>query len=127
MGSRPLTFTAGRPISAAQAVRSAPNVVPFNRRGRPRAKFEPITSACSSKVAMPPSLTVDEEGISGWYGPKSVIVDFAHSHRGGHTTSGDEYWSNESETGLSLADCAAIAYVVMSTAFYPALALLFSS
>jgi hypothetical protein len=125
MGSRPLTFTVGRPIPTEQAAPSTANVVQFKKRGRPRAKFESVTSTRSSKAVMPPSSTTAEGGTSGSYESKRVIIDFAHTGRDGHTTKGRKGRSNESETGLTLADYAAMTYVVMSAAFYPALAFLF--
>jgi hypothetical protein len=125
MGSRPLTFAVGRPIPAARAAPSLTNVVPFNERGRPRAKFKPVTSTRSPKAAIPPSSAAVEGSTRGSNGPKGVIIDFAHTDRGGHTTKSHKYQSIESEAGLTLADYAAMAYVVMSAAFYPALAFLF--
>jgi hypothetical protein len=123
---RPLTFTVGKPVPATQAAPSSANVVPFNNRGRPRAKFEPITSAGSSKAVMPSSAAT-EGGTSGSCRPKGVIIEFAHADRGGHAAKGHKYRSNENETGLTVADYAAIIYVVMSAAFYPTLAYLFLS
>jgi hypothetical protein len=127
MGRRPLTFTVEKPIPAAQAAPSLANIVPFNKRGRLLAKFEPINSTRSSKTVMPPPSTATEGSTSIWCGPKGVIIDFAHADRAGHAANGHEYRSNENETGLTLADYAAIAYVVLTVAFYPALAWLFSS
>jgi hypothetical protein len=115
MGRQPRTFTVEMPIPAAQAAPSLANVVPFNRRGRPFAKFEPIPSTRSSR------------STSGWNGPKGVIIDFAHADPGTHAAKGHSCRSNENEAGLTAADYAAIAYIVMSVAFYPALAWLFSS
>jgi hypothetical protein len=123
---RPLTFTVGKPIPATQAAPSSANVVPFNNRGRLRAKFEPITSGRSSKAVMPSSAAT-EGGTSGSCRPKGIIIEFAHADRGGHAAKGHKYRSNEDETGLTVADYAAIAYAVMSTAFYPALAYLLLS
>jgi hypothetical protein len=113
---RPLTFTVEKPSPAARAAPSSANVVSFNKRSRPRAKFEPIapTAAAGGRT-------------SGSCGPKGVIIDFAHAVRGGHATKRHDSRPNESETALTLADYAAIAYVVMSAAFYPALAFLFLS
>ena len=122
---RPLTFTVERPIPAARAAPSSANVVSFNKRSRPRAKLEPIASTRSSKPWIPASAA--EGRTSGSYEPKGVIIDFAHADRGGHATKGHNSRPNESETGLTLADYSAIAYVVMSAAFYPALAFLFLS
>jgi hypothetical protein len=122
----PLTFTVEKPIPA-QAARRLATVVPFNMRGRLPAKVEPITSARSSKTVMPPPSAATEGSRSGWCGPKGVVVDFAHAHRGRHGAKGPKYRSNKNETGLTLTDYAAIAYVVMAVAFYPALAWLFSS
>jgi hypothetical protein len=127
MGSRPLTFTVGKPIPAAQAAPSSANVVSFNKRGRPRAKFEPITPTRSSKVVMPKSSAAAEGSASGSYGPKGVVIDFAHANRGAHAAKGHNFCTNENETDLTVADCAAMAYVVISVAFYPALAFLFLS
>ena len=126
MGRRPLGSTVKKPIPAAQAAPSSANVVPFNNRGRRLAKFEPIASGCSSKVMPPPSATA-EEGTSGPCGPRGVIIDFPHADRDCHAAKGHKDWSNENEIGLTAADYAAIAYIVMSVAFYPALAFLFSS
>jgi hypothetical protein len=120
-GRRLLTFTVEKPIPA-QAVPSSANVVPFNKYGRRLAKFEPIASARSSKTLMPPPSGATEGGRSGWCGQKGAVIDFAHAHRGRHAAKGPEYRSNQNETGLTLTDCAAIAYVVMTVAFYPALA-----
>jgi hypothetical protein len=124
MGGHPLTFTVEKPIPAQAAPRLA-NVVPFNKRGRLLAKAEPITSTRSSKTVMPPPSAATEGTTSGWYGPKGVIIDFPHAHRGGHAAKGHNYRSDENETGLTLTDYAAIAYIVMTVAFYPALAWLF--
>jgi hypothetical protein len=123
---RPLTFTVGKPIPATQAVPSSANVVPFNNRGQLRAKAEPITSTHSSKAVMPSSAAT-EGGTSGSCRPKGVTIEFAHAARGSHAAKGRKYRSNENETGLTVADYAAIVYVVMSAAFYPALAYLFLS
>jgi hypothetical protein len=41
MGRRPLTFTAEKPIPAAQVAPSSANVVWFNNRGRLLANFKP--------------------------------------------------------------------------------------
>jgi len=127
MGGRPLTVRIEKPIPAAQAAPRCANVVPFNKRGRLRAKSEPITSSRSPKAVMPPLSAATEGRASGSYGPKGVIIDFAHADRSGHAAQGHKHWSNESETGLTAADYAAIVYVVLSAAFYPALAFLFSS
>ena len=122
MGRRPLTFTVEKPIPAAQVAPSSANVVAFNNRARPLAKFEPITSTRSSKK-VPPSSVATEGSTSGSFGPKGAVIDFAHADRGG--AKGHKCPSSASETGLSGADCVAIAYIVMSIAFYPALAFLF--
>jgi hypothetical protein len=127
MGVHPLTFTVEKPIPAAQAAPGLANVVPFNKSGRLLAKFEPITSARSSKTGMPPPPAATEGTTSGWYGSKGVIIDFAHADRSGHAAKEHKYRSNENETALTVADYAAIAYVVMTVAFYPALAWLLSS
>jgi hypothetical protein len=76
---------------------------------------------------MPPSSAATKENTSGSYRPKCVIIGFAHADRGDHAADGHKYRSNEIETGLTVTDYAAIAYIVMSVAFYPALAYLFSS
>ena len=127
MGVHPLTFTVEKPIPAPQAAPGLANVVPFNKSGRLLAKFEPITSARSSKTGMPPPPAATEGTTSGWYGSKGVIIDFAHANRGGHAANGRRFRTNENEAGLTVADYAAIAYAVMSAAFYPALAFLFLS
>jgi hypothetical protein len=126
MGKHSLTFTVAKPIPAAQAAPSLANVVPFNKRSRLLAKFEP-TSARSSKTMMPLPSAVTEGSTSGWNGPKGVIIDFAHADRGNHAAKEHKCRSNENEAGLTAADYAAIAYIVMTVAFYPALAWLFSS
>jgi hypothetical protein len=127
MGWRPLTLTVEKPIPAAQAAPNSANVVPFKSRGRLRAKFEPITFTRSSKKVMPPPSAATEGSTSGSYGTRGIIIDFAHANPGGHTAMEHKFHTNENETGLTVADYAAIAYVVMSVAFYPALAFLFSS
>src|SRR5271169_1359014 len=114
MGSRPLTFTVGKPIPAAPAAPSSANVVSFNKRGRPRAKFGPTTSIRSSKVVMPPSSATVEGSPCGSYEPKGVIIDFAHANRSGHVAKEHRFRTNENETDLTVADYAAMAYVVMS-------------
>jgi len=126
MGSRPLAFTVGKPIPAVQAAPSSANVVSFNRHGRPRAKFEPITRTRSSKSVRPTSSAAAKGGTSGSYEPNGVIIDLAHANRGGHAAKGHRFRTNENETDLTVADYATIAYVVMSVAFYPALAFLLS-
>jgi hypothetical protein len=124
---RPLTFTVGKPIPATQAAPSSANVVPFNIRGRLRAKAEPLTSTRSSKAVMPSSAATEGRTSGASCRPKGVIIEFAHADRGGHAAKGHKYRSNENETGLTAADYAAIVYVVMSAAFYPAAAYLFLS
>jgi hypothetical protein len=126
MGGRPLTFTVEKPIPAAQAAPSSANVVAFNNRGRRRVKLEPTTSTWSSRKERPPPSAATEGSTSGPCGPKGVIIDFPHADRGCHAAKGHKYSSNENETGLTAADYAAIAYIVMSVAFYPALAFLFA-
>ena len=119
MGRHPLTATVGTP--AAQAAPSLANVVPFTKRSRLRAKFEPITSSRSSKVVTPPSARTDRS-TRGSHRPKGVIIDFTHAYRGAHAAKAHEYLSNENETGLAMSDYAAIAYVLVTVAFYPVLA-----
>jgi hypothetical protein len=82
MGGRPLASTVEKPIPAAQAVPSSATVVSFYKLGRPRAKFEPITTPRSSKVVMPPASAAAEGSTSGSNGPKGVIIHFAHADRG---------------------------------------------
>ena len=123
MGGHPLTFMVEKPIPAQAAPRLA-NVVPFDKRGRLRARIEPVTSTRSWKTGMsPPSATTEGSTRDR---PKGAIIDFAHAYRGGHAAKGHKYRSDENETGLTATDYAAIAYVVMTVAFYPALAWLFS-
>ena len=126
MGGHPLTLRVEKPIPAQATPRLA-NVVPFNKRGRLLAKLEPIASTRSSKTVMPPPSAATKGSTSGWYGPKGVIIDLAHAYRGGHAAKGPQYRSNENETGFMESDNAAIAYVVIAVAFYPALAWLFLS
>jgi hypothetical protein len=122
----PLTFAVEKPIPAQAAPRLA-TVVPFNKRDRLPANVEPVTSTRSSKTVMPPTSAATEGSRSGWCGPKGVVIDFAHAYRGRHAAKWPKYRSSENETGLTLTDYAAIAYVVMTVAFYPALAWLSSS
>jgi hypothetical protein len=126
MGVRPFAFTVEKSMPATQAVPNSPTVVPFNKHVRLLAKFESITSTGSSRAVPPPSAGT-EGSPSGWYGPKCVIIDFAHADRGLHAAKGHDYRSSENETPLTVTDYAAIAYVVMAVGFYPALAWLFSS
>ncbi len=121
MGKHPLAFAVEKPIAAAQAASSSANVVPFNNLGRRRAKFEPVTSTWTSKNGKPPPSAATEGSLSGPRGTKGVIIDFPHADQGGHAA------TNGNDTGLTAADYAAIAYVVISAAFYPALAFLFWS
>ena len=127
MGRHPPTFMAEKPVAAAQAAPCMVNVVPFNKRGRLLAKLDSITSTRSSKTVMPPPSEATEGSTSGSCGPKGVIIDFAHADRSGQAAKRHKYPSNENETGLTVTDYAAIAYVVMSVAFFPALAWLFLS
>jgi hypothetical protein len=126
MGRHPRTCTVEKPIPAAQAALRSANVIPFNKRGRLLAKLEPIAASRSSKTMMPPPSAATAGRTSGRCRPKGVVIDFAHADPGGHAAKGHEYRSNENETGLTATDCAAIAYVVMAVAFYPALAWLYS-
>jgi hypothetical protein len=82
-------------------------------------------STRSSGAVIPPSSAAAEGSTSRSYRPKRVIIDFPHTGRGGHTTKWHKYQSIGRETDLTLADYAAMAYVVMAVAFYPALAFLF--
>jgi hypothetical protein len=127
MGGRPLNFTVEKPIPAAQAASGLANVVPLNKRGRLLAKHGPIISTRSSKTVMPTAPIATQGGASGWCGPKDVIIAFAHVDRGGPAAEGDECRSNASETGLTVSDYVAMAYVFISAAFFPALAWLLSS
>lgn len=120
----PLTFTVEKPIPTQAAPRLA-TVISINKCGRLPAKVEPITFTRSSKTVMLPPSAATEGGRSGSCGPKGVVIDFAHAYRGRHAAKGPKYRSNENETGPTLTDYAAIAYVVMTVTFYPALAWLF--
>jgi hypothetical protein len=126
MGRHSLTPTVGMPIPAAQSAPSLANVVPFTKRSRLLPKVQPIPSTRSSKAVMPPSAPT-EGSTSGWRRPRGAIIDFAHAYRGGHAAKGHEYLSDENETSLTATDCAVMAYVVVTVAFYPVLAWLFSS
>jgi hypothetical protein len=127
MRRHPLICALEQSIPAVQAASSLANVVPFSKRGRPLAKFEPITSTRSSKTEIPLPSTATEGSTGGWYGPKGVILDFPHADRRGRVTKEHKYRPNESERGLAVTDYAAIAYVVMAVTFYPALAWIYSS
>jgi hypothetical protein len=127
VGEYPFNFTVEKPIRAAQAAPSLVKVVPFNRRGRLLARFEPATSTRSPKTVILPPSVATEGSTSGWYGPKGIIIYFAHTDRGRQAAKGHKCQSNADETGLTITDYVAIAYVVMSVAFFPALAWLLSS
>jgi hypothetical protein len=125
-GRHPFAVAVEKP-SPAQAAASSANVVPFYKRGRRLAKLEPIMSARSSRTVMPPPSTATGEGRSGWCRPKGGVIDFAHAYQDRHAVKGPKHRSNENETGLAPTDYAAIAYVIIAVAFYPALTWLFSS
>ena len=124
MGRHPLNLTVEKPIPAAQAAPSLANVVPFNKRGRPISKLGPITSTRSSKTVMPTAPIATEGSTSGWYGPKGVVIVFAHVDR---APEGHKCRSNANETELTATDYVAMAYVVISAAFFPVLVWLMSS
>jgi hypothetical protein len=132
MRGPPLSFTAEKAIPVAQPAPNLANVVPFNRRFNRRvrlpAKFEPVTSTNEerSPKTVTPLLSGATEG-SAWPGPDGVIIDFPHGNRHGHAPQEHDYLSGEDRVGLTAMDGAVIAYVVLSTAFYPAVAWLFSS
>jgi hypothetical protein len=128
MGIHSLTFEAEKAVPAAQVAPNFANVLPFNNRVRLLAKYQPVTSSSEArspkKVTRP--LLAGTEG-SGWSGPKGVIIDFAHANQDWRATQEREYLSSEKRAGLTAMDCAAIAYVALSAAFYPAMAWLLSS
>jgi hypothetical protein len=127
MGRHPLTFKVEKSIPTAQAAPGSANVVPFKKRGRLLAKFDSLTPTRSSKTVMPPPSAATEGSTSGWHGPKGVVIYFARTDRGGHAAKGHKYRLDENETDLTATDYAAIAYIVMTVAFYPALAWLLLS
>jgi hypothetical protein len=104
MGKWSLTFAVEKPTPAAQAAPSSAKVVPFNKRGRLLANFEPTTSPRTSEKMMPPPSAAIDGSTSGSYGPRVVIIDFAHADRDGHAAKRHEYWSSENETDLTAAD-----------------------
>jgi hypothetical protein len=128
----PLSFTAEKATPAAQVAPKLANVVRFDRRFYKRVrlstKFEPVTSTNEkrSPKKVTPLLLGETEG-SAWPGPEGVIIDFPPGNRHGHAAQGHDYLSGENRVGLTAMDGAVIAYVALSTAFYPALAWLFSS
>lgn len=125
MGRHPLTFTAEKAIPAAQAAPSLATVLPFKRRARLLTKFEPVTSTSEGRLPKTPRLARTEG--SGWSAPMGVVIDFARANQDGRAAQKHEYLSNETRHGLTAMDCAVIAYVVLSAAFYPALVWLLTS
>jgi hypothetical protein len=128
----PLSFTAEKATPVAQVAPNLANVVRFDRRFYERVrlptKFEPVTSTNvkRSPKKVTPLLSGETEG-SAWPGPESVIIDFPSGNRHGHAAQEHDHLSGENRVGLTAMDGAVIAYVALSTAFYPALAWLFSS
>jgi hypothetical protein len=130
MGGPPLSFTAEKAIRVAQLAPNLANVVPFNRRFSTRlpAKFEPVTSTNEERSPKKATrlLSGATEG-SAWPGLEGVIIDFPHGNRHGHAAQEHDHLSGENRDGHPAMDGAVIAYAALSTAFYPALAWLFSS
>jgi hypothetical protein len=130
MGGPPLSFTAEKAISVAQAVPNLANVVPFNRRFNRRvrlpAKFAPVASTNEERSPKKVTLSGATEG-SAWPRREGVIIDFPHGNRHRHAAQEHDYLSGENRVRFTAMDGAVIAYAALSAAFYPALAWLFSS
>jgi hypothetical protein len=132
MGSHPFSFTAEKAIPLAQVAPSLANVVAFNRgssrRIRLPAKFEPLTrtNEARSPKKVTPLLSEATEGTAR-PGPEGIVIDFPGGNRHRHAAQAHDHLSDEDGVALTAMDGAVIAYVALSTAFYPALAwLLFS-
>jgi hypothetical protein len=123
----PLTFTPQDAPPAAQVAANLASVLPFNRSVRLRAKLPATrTSGGRSRKTVTPPLSGGTEG-NGWSGPKAVIIDFPLGSRDGHAVREHDHLSSENTADLTAMDGAVMAYVALSTAFYPALAWLFFS
>ena len=125
----PLTFTAQKATPVATPSPSLANVLPLNRRVRLHTKV-PVARTNGErarKTVTPPLLGGTEGEGNGWSGPKAVIIDFPHGSQVGHAVREHDHLSREDRADFTAMDGAVMAYVALSTAFYPALAWLFSS
>jgi len=99
-------------------------VLPFSNSGhRSRIGSIPFKSEWSSAkpaIRLAPAAARDIFTDSPRPGP--VIVDFADARKSGRAKRIRQQSSNNSQAGITLVDLAALVYVVMAAAFYPALA-----
>ena len=87
----------------------------------------PLTSEWSSvTAAIRPVPAATGESAIDRSAPSAVIIDFARARSSSHAARVGEESSNENHNGLTLTDWAAIGYVFVATAFYPALAWFFT-
>jgi hypothetical protein len=124
MSSHFHTLASQKSTSTARAASGSTVLVPFSYRGRRPAKVgpAPLTSEWSSaKAAIRPVPAATGKFAADRFAPSGIIIDFAQVRRSGHAARIREERSNENQNSLTLADLAAIVYVTMATALYPAL------
>ena len=98
---------------------------PFSNRGPPFAKVGPTPFKrewCSVKAAVWPVPAATGESATDRSRPSAVIIDIAQARKSRHARRIREEASNERQRRLALTDVVAIVYVLVATAFYPALA-----
>jgi hypothetical protein len=100
-------------------------LLPFSNRGRQRAEIRPApfnSKWSAAKAAIRPVPAVTEEISANRLRPSGVIIDFAKACGISHASLFRNESSNESQGSLTIMDSMAIIFIIMATAFYPALA-----
>ncbi len=75
----------------------------------------------SAKAAIRPMPAATGESAIDWSTPSAVIIDFAQARRISHAARVGGKSPNENQNGLTLTDWAVFGYMLLTTAFYPAL------
>ena len=116
---------ANQSTSAVRAGSGSAILLPFSNRGRRRAEIRPTpfnSEWSGAKAAIRPVPAVTEEISTERLRPSGVIIDFAKACGISHAPLFRNESSNESQGSLTIMDSVAIIFIIMTMAFYPALA-----
>jgi hypothetical protein len=111
--------------SVVRAGSRSATLLPISNRGRQRAEIRPAPfnsewSAVKAPIRPVPAGT--EEISANRLRPSGVIIDFAKACGISHAPLFRNESSNESQGSLTIMDSVATIFIIMATAFYPALA-----
>jgi hypothetical protein len=115
----------GMVTSTVRAGSGSAILPPFSNCGHPFAKVRPTPFKrewSSMKAAVWPMPAATGESLTDQSRPSAVIIDFAQARKSRHAPPIREEASNEGQWRLALTDVVAVVYVLIATAFYPALA-----